>query len=137
MIVARVVELVDTQVSEACAAMHASSSLASGTILIDNHLRFIGRSSEVVFRRSTPQFYTSLAFENGILPQDYYWGEIGERFQIRGSITREPDSLGNSKDSRQRTLLYFVDLSESDAAGVFYAGNGHGVRAACHTDNCG
>ena len=31
-ICARVVELVDTQVSEACAAMHASSSLASGTI---------------------------------------------------------------------------------------------------------
>ena len=36
---ARVVELVDTQVSEACAAMHASSSLASGTILIISELR--------------------------------------------------------------------------------------------------
>jgi hypothetical protein len=33
-----VVELVDTQVSEACAAMHASSSLASGTILTMNEL---------------------------------------------------------------------------------------------------
>jgi hypothetical protein len=38
MVFARVVELVDTQVSEACAAMHASSSLASGTILIDSDL---------------------------------------------------------------------------------------------------
>ena len=31
-LLARVVELVDTQVSEACAAMHGSSSLPSGTI---------------------------------------------------------------------------------------------------------
>jgi hypothetical protein len=35
---ARVVELVDTQVSEACVERHGSSSLPSGTILIDNEL---------------------------------------------------------------------------------------------------
>ena len=38
MLCARVVELVDTQVSEACVARHAGSSPVPGTILIDNNL---------------------------------------------------------------------------------------------------
>ena len=37
-LLARVVELVDTQVSEACVARHAGSSPVPGTILIDNNL---------------------------------------------------------------------------------------------------
>jgi hypothetical protein len=52
MVFARVVELVDTQVSEACIERYASSSLASGT----NNL---GAGEESC---STPLFYTLACF---------------------------------------------------------------------------
>jgi hypothetical protein len=59
-----VVELVDTQVSEACAAMHASSSLASGTILNGRRLLMAAQDGIEEAHRVLQKFLNAISYES-------------------------------------------------------------------------